>query len=276
MTKKIDREKSYFRETVRNERLYDQSKEIRRQIREHNLPIIREVGQALAALPWKAERRWEMALPELWCNQARLDGRAAHRFRLRFQVENYHPLLRWQVAVYDRRAGKLASDREWFLENSWYDSHFFRVSSSSGTSLGYEGNGFGQALLSLSNEFVEAVLHHLELWPRPALGKLDGRKVYAVIYDQSESGVSSLNPRDIKAIRDGKGGWTETFRDGWTSDLTRRLLPNYLPWRSEQRDQLVSQGWLPGVENEKNSFLAPLDFRAYATMPIEDFLDQNR
>jgi hypothetical protein len=126
------------------------------------------------------------------------------------------------------------------------------IHSSSRTAAGYEGNGYGQVLLGLTNEFLESVLHHQERWPQLAASLAEGQVIYAHISDVARGAEEAMMYSEKKNLTDQGARVPVAPRQFWTSETTRQWLPNY---RHDEKEVKEMLGFLPAGFTEK-SFIA--------------------
>lgn len=277
MSRKRRPQERYADETVQNADLYRpgersfEAKLCRRRVREHNFPLLAAAGKELARQPWFFGEYSEIPVEGLACNGVWPRPREKNRFRLRWKCFGEVPdLPDFVLELFDRRTRQVAADRRWSIYQEKQPPeaiNFLELSSSSTTAMGYEGNGFGQALLGLSNDFIEAVFHHLELWPAENVEFIRNKQLYAVIYDAAKSRCRDMLDYQKQRITGDSGALAVTQRQGWTTDSAKRWLSNYVN-NEEAVKKLL--GWLPRYF-DANYFVARYEVCAFGTLPAEEY-----
>jgi hypothetical protein len=177
--------------------------ERRRRIRKHNQDEIQAAGQELLDRPIRfGQRPGEgVRLPRLWVNQ---EGPSPGIYSLRLWAGNpeSHTHLVVRLTLNQDSSARQLAAYSWFF-NPDDSEPAVRVNSILDVELGYEGNGFGSALLRLGPAVLEMVVAQLrrQKWGR---GK---KPVYWLIRDAAHP-AGLMVPRQLADVPKNRTGWT--------------------------------------------------------------------
>jgi hypothetical protein len=223
--------------------LYDPArpelKQVRERVQAHNRQAIARGWSSLEGLALIEDDLVVADLPELIVNAPQPVPEENERYQLRLNIEIFdEESVYCDLAIFDTVQCFSLASRVWSFTDVGQPGQPVRIESYSDTCAGYEGNGFGGALLGLTNAVIEKILVDL-LEPRlEANPALADQAVYAVITDQAKV-QSKINGPDK--------------RQSWTTQSVQKYLPNYTsdPFRTE-----AELGFLPHKCEGRPEFVA--------------------
>lgn len=224
--------------------------EQRQRIQQRNWEAISLSAAQLFSAAWELNYVQEVAVTGLLYNAARLRAGDRDRYRLSIRIDTHPPYgcdPDVTLSLIDDHPGVMPivmAQRHWYFEDLSSTAPI-RLDSFSETTLGYEGNGYGIALLRLTNPVLEKVTREIVPLAEKIFPQMTGQPVYAVIVDQAEPAREwhrSIRRQDVA-----------TRRAYWTSQMVQRYLPNYISGYAAVSQKL---GFIPKYFDESNCFVA--------------------